>query len=210
MAALSYHTLESPAEGSYKEKGSRFIAFAFPVRSEPDILRHLDALRRQYFDARHHCYAWMLGPDKDRYRAVDDGEPGHSAGDPILGQIRSHNLTDVLIVVVRYFGGIKLGVGGLIAAYREAAAAALKNGKIVKRDVTRELVLKYPYDKTPEVMRMVKDFALDVLKQEYNDDCVVRVRVTLRNKPALFEKIKLINIPAPAIIISAADDDKPV
>src|SRR5690348_8464579 len=103
MAPFSYTTIQSPAEGMYKEKGSKFLAFAFPVASEEDIRENLEALRKKYYDARHHCYAYMLGPDKKKFRAFDDGEPNHSAGDPILGQIRSKGLTNILIVVVRYF-----------------------------------------------------------------------------------------------------------
>jgi uncharacterized YigZ family protein len=121
MPVFSYLTIASPSEGSYKEKGSRFLAFAYPVSSETEIREKLESLKAQYFDARHHCYAWMLGPEKKHFRANDDGEPNHSAGDPILGQLRAMKLTNVLIVVVRYFGGTKLGVGGLISAYRSAA-----------------------------------------------------------------------------------------
>ena len=121
MPAFSYHTIASGAEGSYKEKGSKFLAFAYPVASEAEVKEKIEALKAKYFDARHHCYAWILGAEKKLYRANDDGEPNHSAGDPILGQLRAMNLTNVLIVVVRYFGGVKLGVGGLVTAYRSAA-----------------------------------------------------------------------------------------
>ncbi len=138
MPAFSYRTIQKSATGSYKEKGSKFLAFAFPVTSESEIKENLAALRKEYFDARHHCFAWMLGAEKKLFRSSDDGEPNHSAGDPILGQIRSTNLTDVLIVVVRYFGGVKLGVGGLISAYKAAAEDALKNAIIIEEEVTEK------------------------------------------------------------------------
>jgi uncharacterized YigZ family protein len=167
MPVFSYHTLQASAQGSYKEKGSKFLAFAYPVTSSAEIKERLDNLRKEYFDARHHCYAWMLGPDQKHYRAADDGEPNHSAGDPILGQIRAKGLTDVLIVVVRYFGGIKLGVGGLITAYKAAADDALQHGTIIQKDVMETVTLVYDYSATPEVMRLIKDLAVQMGEQEF-------------------------------------------
>src|SRR5687768_4675593 len=123
----SYRTIQLPSSGEYKEKGSRFLSFSFPVQTDTEIKAHLAALKKQYYDARHHCYAWILGAEGKNFRAVDAGEPNHSAGDPILGQIRSKGLTNILVVVIRYFGGIKLGVGGLIYAYKTAAEIALRN-----------------------------------------------------------------------------------
>src|SRR5690349_20736416 len=145
MDIFSYKTIESPSEGFYREKGSKFHSFAYPAWSEDEIRNHLDVLRKKYFDARHHCFAWMLGPDQRSFRAFDDGEPNHSAGDPILGQIRSRGLTNVLIVVVRYFGGVKLGVGGLISAYRSAAEDALNNAAIISIEITFDLDLSFEY-----------------------------------------------------------------
>ncbi|MDZ7649386.1 MAG: YigZ family protein [Cytophagales bacterium] len=129
MNIFSFLTIDEPAEGAYKAVGSIVLAFAYPVTqaSESEIKQKVDALEKKYFDATHHCFAWILGADKSRFRTVDDGEPNHSAGDPILGQIRSKNLTNVLVVVVRYYGGTKLGVGGLIQAYKASAEAALNN-----------------------------------------------------------------------------------
>jgi uncharacterized YigZ family protein len=202
MPVFSYRSIQMPAQGSFKEKGSRFLAFAYPVDSEVAVRTHLDALRREYFDARHHCYAWMLGPEKKNFRAADDGEPSHSAGDPILGQIRSRELTNVLIVVVRYFGGVKLGVGGLIAAYREAAADALRNAAIIEEEVMISITLSYPYDKTPEAMRLVKEHGLTISEQTYGDRCVLSARVALRNREALHARIRLLNIPLAAIEIT--------
>lgn len=133
----TYLTISDDSEGFYKEKGSKFLSFAFPVHHEEDIKEKLDILRKKYYDARHHCYAYVLGKDKEIFRANDDGEPNHSAGDPILGQIKSNQLTNILIVVVRYFGGVKLGVGGLISAYRTAAAEAISNNVIVEAIVKK-------------------------------------------------------------------------
>jgi uncharacterized YigZ family protein len=192
VPAFSYRTIQLPTQGLYKEKGSKFLAFAYPVSSEVAIREHLDALRKEYFDARHHCYAWVLGPDKHRFRAMDDGEPNHSAGDPILGQIRSRDLTDVLVVVVRYFGGVKLGVGGLISAYKLAAEDALQQATIDTRVVRKEVTLQYDYDATPEVMRVVKEFDLEITSQEYTDGCTLRATVALQAHPALVEKVELL------------------
>ncbi|MGC3948063.1 MAG: YigZ family protein [Chryseolinea sp.] len=195
MTAYSYRTIKSPSQGSYKEKGSRFLSFAYPVDTEGAVRLHLDQLRQEYFDARHHCYAWMLGPEKKQFKAADDGEPSHSAGDPILGQIRSSDLTQILIVVVRYFGGIKLGVGGLIQAYREAAVDAIRNAVIIEEEVLVNATVIYPFDKTPEVMRMIKDFHVQLVEQSYNTHCALTVQVPLRNQAALHARIDQLNIP---------------
>jgi uncharacterized YigZ family protein len=202
MPAFSYQTIQSPAEGTYKEKGSKFLAFAYPVESEADIKDKLALLRKKYFDARHHCYAWMIGAEKKNFRANDDGEPGHSAGDPILGQIRSKDLTNVLVVVVRYFGGVKLGVGGLIAAYRTAAEDALVNATIVTCQVTKRVTVDYDYAATPEVMRMVKDFDLTILDQNFNEGCRMITQYKLSDEDRLLEKINLMSAMGIAIKIT--------
>ena len=176
-----------------KEKGSKFIAVAYPVESDEEIREHLQQLRKQYYDARHHCYAWMLGPEKKMFRANDDGEPNHSAGDPILGQIRSRDLTNILVVVVRYFGGVKLGVGGLIAAYKFATDDALQNAIIIERQVELNIKLNFAYEFTPEVMRMIKDFELKIIEQNFTNSCEMTLVVTLLNKKALEEKVRLMN-----------------
>jgi uncharacterized YigZ family protein len=193
MAVFSYRTLQEPGEGLYKEKGSKFLAFAYPVVSESDIKERLDFLRKKYFDARHHCYAWMLGPEKKVYRANDDGEPNHSAGDPILGQIRSRDLTNVLIVVVRYFGGTKLGVGGLISAYKLAAEEALRNAPVAEREVKTGFVLYYEYSVTPDVMKLVRDFELEILQQDFQENCILKVQLRLRMKDSFLEKVTLMD-----------------
>lgn len=191
MTTFSYRTIAKPAEGLYKEKGSRFLAFAYPVTDESGIRAHLAALQNKFFDARHHCFAWMLGPEKKTFRAFDDGEPNHSAGDPILGQIRSRDLTDVLIVVVRYFGGVKLGVGGLIGAYKTAAEDALNNAAIIEREVTGMVRIEYAYEATPGVMRLIKEFDMEVISQTFEAMCVLVAGYKLRDRERLFERLGL-------------------
>jgi len=192
MTALSFQTILAPAEGSYKESGSKFLAFAFPVNSEVQIKEKLEEVKKKYFDARHHCFAWMLGEEKDRYRAFDDGEPNHSAGDPILGQIRSKNLTNILIVVVRYFGGVKLGVGGLIQAYKLATEVALNNAIIIEQEVIQRVVFRYPYEFTTEVMRLVKEFELKIVQQQFLADCTLEAEVAQKNFDLLLIRVELL------------------
>ncbi len=193
MSNFSFYTIQDSSEGYYKDLGSKFLAFAYPVDSEAEIKEKIEHLRKKYFDATHHCFAWILGPDKDRFRAVDDGEPNHSAGDPILGQIRSKNLTNVLVVVVRYYGGVKLGVGGLIQAYKLAAEEALSNSQIIEREVTEKFLIRYPYDETPEVMKLIKDFDVKILNQSFAEDCLLEVQVKLKEKDEFMNKITLLN-----------------
>lgn len=192
MAVFSFLTIQSPSEASYKESGSKFLAFAYPVSAEDDIKIKIEALKKKYFDATHHCFAWMLGADTMRFRAVDDGEPNHSAGDPILGQIRSKNLTNVLVVVVRYFGGTKLGVSGLIQAYKISAEAALTKAIIIKEDVTQAVELSFSYTENAEVMRLIKEYDLKVINQNYAEDCEMRLEVKLAMRDRFFAKINLL------------------
>jgi uncharacterized YigZ family protein len=191
MEVYSFRTVQQPADSIYKEKGSRFLAFVYPVSTDADIKAAIEALKKKYFDARHHCYAWMLGPEKKQFRTSDDGEPNHSAGDPILGQIRSRDLTNVLVVVVRYFGGTKLGVGGLISAYKTSASDALDKAGIAERDVTAILEIKYDYSATPEIMKVVKDLDLRILQQDFTDRCMLKIEVILKNRTLLIEKLSL-------------------
>jgi uncharacterized YigZ family protein len=192
MAVFSFRTIQSNSEGLYKESGSKFLAFAYPVGSEDEIKSKIEGLKKKYFDATHHCFAWVLGADKSKFRAVDDGEPNHSAGDPILGQIRSKELTNVLVVVVRYYGGTKLGVGGLIQAYKSAAEEALNQATVIEEDVTGNFLIRFPYDETSEVMRLVKEFDMKIIKQEYLVDCVLVIEVKLINKDSLLAKLELL------------------
>jgi uncharacterized YigZ family protein len=194
MTGFSYHTIEKPSTGLYKEKGSKFLSFAFPVQNEDEVKQHLEFLKKEYYDARHHCFGWMLGADQKNFRAFDDGEPNHSAGDPILGQIRSRNLTNVVVFVIRYFGGIKLGVGGLISAYKLSADDALNNAEIIEKEMTETLQLHFDYTATPEVMRLIKEFSLAILDQHFDMDCSLTTLVPLRTKAKLAEKIRLLQV----------------
>ncbi|GAB2548607.1 IMPACT family protein [Rufibacter soli] len=173
----TYRTIEAPVEGLYKEKGSKFIAKTYPVRSEEEVKEILQALRKEYFDARHHCYAYLLGADKTTFRANDDGEPNHSAGDPILGQIRSAGLSNVLVVVIRYFGGVKLGVGGLIHAYKTATAEALTQAQVIERHETQLITVQFAYEQMNDIMKLVKDLDVPVRAQDFNLDCRLTVEV---------------------------------
>lgn len=192
MVPFSFLTIQSPSEGSYKESGSKFLSFAYPVNSEGDIKIKIEELKKKYFDATHHCFAWVLGADKSRFRAFDDGEPNHSAGDPILGQIRSRNLTNVLVVVVRYYGGTKLGIGGLIHAYKTAAEEALNNAIIIETDVTEKIAIQYSYDETSEVMRLIKEFDIKILSEKYLEKSDLLIEVKLISKEALVKKFILL------------------
>jgi len=189
MPAEAYHTLHHAAEGSYKEKGSKFLAFAYPVESEAEIKEKIVLLKKKYFDARHHCFAWILGPEKKHFRAFDDGEPNHSAGDPILGQLRSKDLTNVLVVVVRYFGGVKLGVGGLISAYKAAAESALSHASIVEKEVTEIVDLNFDYLIVSDVMKVIKDLGLKVLKQDFSENGHIKIVVPIRQKEKLISRL---------------------
>lgn len=173
----TYRTIAAPAEGLYKEKGSKFLAFAFPVRDTDEVKQHLDALRKEYFDARHHCYAYILGPAKDSYRANDDGEPSGTGGRPIHGQLLSADLTDTLIVVVRYFGGILLGASGLANAYKAAARDAISHATIVEKtiDITYRLHFEYPL--MNDVMRLLKELGVQPRNQDFNLDCRLDISV---------------------------------
>ena len=193
MPEFYYQTLQAESTGVYKEKRSKFLAFAGPVQSRHEVKEMLERLKRAYFDARHHCFAWVLGPEREEFRAFDDGEPNHSAGDPILGQIRSRKLTYVMVVVVRYFGGVKLGVGGLINAYRSAAEAALDNAVIIEVEVQSRATMEYDYTFTAEVMRLVNEFGLTIRKQEFNESCFMEVDLPLKHQNKFKEKVALMN-----------------
>ncbi len=166
-----YHTIAEPAEGVFKDKGSRFLAYAFPVESEEEIREHLARLKKRYYDATHHCYAWRLGAHGERFRANDDGEPSGTAGRPILGQLLSKGLTYVLVVVVRYFGGTKLGVPGLINAYREATLDVLENSRIVTRTEDAWYEVVFPYTVMNDVMKVVKEEQPVIREQEFDNRC---------------------------------------
>lgn len=184
-----YYTIKGPAEGLYKEKGSRFMAFAFAVRSVEEVKEHLERLRKDYYDARHHCYAYILGPRKDAYRMNDDGEPSGTGGRPIYGQLLSADLTDTLVVVVRYFGGVLLGASGLANAYKTAARDAIAHAEIVERTIDVRYRLRFEYAAMNDVMRIVKDFGLVPTHQDFNLDCQLEVSVRQSMSNRLYDAV---------------------
>ncbi len=181
MILDSYNTIENESQGFYSDKGSKFISYAFPVRTEEDVKINIQVLRKKHHDARHHVYAFIIGHAQDFYRASDDGEPANSSGMPVLGQIRSFGLTNVQIIVVRYFGGTKLGVPGLINAYRSAAKDALDNAKVIEETVKEEFEVKCTYDEISFVMKCIKDSEALIKLQDFTDTCriVFAIRLSL-------------------------------
>ena len=172
-----YRTLKTGGEGYYTDKRSKFLAFAHHVSTVEEIKDILARYRKKYFDARHVCYAYMLGPERTEFRANDDGEPSSTAGKPILGQINSNELTDILIVVVRYYGGVNLGTSGLIVAYREAAADAIAHSEIETRQVEEIITYNFPYPMMNDVMRIVKDMQPRIVSQTYDNTCEIRLSI---------------------------------
>ena len=176
----SYTTITDIAEGTYSELRSKFLAFAIPVRTADEALDWVAQYQKEYFDARHVCWAYRLGADGQEYRSNDNGEPSGTAGKPIPGQLISHDLSDVLLVVVRFFGGVKLGTSGLIVAYRTAASEALAAANKIERLVEQEMKLTFTYDHMNLVMRMVKDLSPRIISQDYTDDGSVMMRISIR------------------------------
>lgn len=185
-----YKTIEEAVEVTMRERSSKFLSFIYPVVNEEQIREALDALHKRYFDATHHCYAWRLGPRGEQFRANDDGEPSGTAGKPILGQMLSNELTDCLIVVVRYFGGTKLGVPGLIAAYKEAAANAIEAAKVIEKTVDRHLTIDFPYLVMNDVMRVIKDEQPRITGQEFDNLCTMHLTIREGRAEILIEKLK--------------------
>lgn len=179
MGIDEFKTITNVGEGTYSEKRSKFLAFSHHVESEDDIRELLAFYRKKYFDARHVCYAYMLGAERKIFRANDDGEPSSTAGKPILGQINSSGLTDILIVVVRYYGGVNLGTGGLIVAYKTAAAAAIENSVVETRQVEEIITYNFPYVMMNNVMRVVKDMKPRILSQTYDTTCEIKLGIRL-------------------------------
>ena len=172
-----YKTIKTGGEGYYTDKRSKFLAFAHHVSSVEEIKDILAGYRKKYFDARHVCYAYMLGPERKDFRANDDGEPSSTAGKPILGQINSNELTDILIVVVRYYGGVNLGTSGLIVAYREAAADAIAHSEIETRQVEEVITYAFPYPMMNDVMRIVKEMQPRIVAQTYDNTCEIKLSI---------------------------------
>jgi uncharacterized YigZ family protein len=186
----SYLTIEGNAEAIFKERSSKFLCYAFHVESEEEIAACLEPLYKRYYDATHHCYAWRLGPFGERFRANDDGEPSSTAGKPILGQLLSREITNCLIVVVRYFGGTKLGVPGLIAAYKESAAAVLDVATIVERTVDTRIKIDFSYVVMNDVMRIIKEEQPNILSQEFDNLCTLHLSMRESRAEALLGKLR--------------------
>ncbi len=194
----TYKTIEGQSEAIYTEKRSKFIAIAIPVRTLTEVKAHLEEYQKKYYDVRHVCYAYMLGAERKEFRANDNGEPSGTAGKPILGQINSNELTDILIIVVRYFGGIKLGTSGLIVAYRTAAAQAIAEATIIEKTVDQDVKIVFEYPFMNDVMRIVKEEAPEILEQSYDMDCIMRLRIRKSLMPRLharLEKVETLRFP---------------
>ena len=185
----SYQTIAAPASAIYKEKGSKFFSFARPVSTEEEIKAHLSEIKKEYFDATHHCYAYRLGVDGSTWRVNDDGEPSSSAGKPILGQLLSCQVTDTLIVVVRYFGGIKLGVSGLVNAYRQAAANVLSQSDIITKYATENATLTFPYPQMNAVMKLLKNFPVQITNQQSDQECQLSFSVRRNLFPHISQQL---------------------
>ena len=193
----TYKTVKAPCEGTFKDRGSKFPSFAFAVYSEEEIKEILQDLRKKYYDARHHCYAWRLGADLKHYRANDDGEPSSSAGKPILGQIQSKGLSNILIVVIRYFGGTKLGVPGLINAYRTAAVDALNNGEIIEKTVNDILQINFDYLAMNSVMKIIKEEKPLQIDQQFDLKCSITISIRqgeAKRITEMFEEIDTVKV----------------
>ena len=176
-----YLTITALSEGFYKEKGSKFYAFAVPCKTEEEAKTYLNTYRKEHHQAVHVCYAFRFGSDKKIYRASDDGEPSNSAGPPILGQIQSFDLTNVLIAVVRYYGGTNLGVGGLITAYRTAAKEALENAQLIEQEDEQILAIDFSYEQMPQIMKIVKNHSCTILSQEFDNQCFLKISFPVSN-----------------------------
>lgn len=177
MASDEYKTINGTSEGTYSEKRSKFLAFAHHVESEDEIKALLQEYKKKYYDARHVCYAYVLGPDRKTFRANDDGEPSSTAGKPILGQINSAELTDIFVAVVRYYGGVNLGTGGLIVAYRTATMEALANAEIVTKEVEEQITYTFPYVMMNGVMKVVKEMRPRIVSQNFESTCEIKLAI---------------------------------
>ena len=177
VAADSFKTIARAAETTYRQLSSKFLTYAYPVETEAEIKEYLDALRKRWYDATHHCYAWRLGPHGEQFRANDDGEPSSTAGKPILGQLLSQEITNCLVVVVRYFGGTKLGVPGLIAAYKEATAQVLAECEIVEKTVDVTMRVEFSYVAMNDIMRIVKDMQPRIVDQQFDNLCIMTLSI---------------------------------
>lgn len=192
--ADTYLTIGKTSEGLYKEKGSKFLAFAIPVRTVDEIKEILEEKRKAFHDARHVCYAYILGPEGKEFRSNDDGEPSGTAGRPMLGILQSNNLTDTLMVVVRYFGGTKLGTSGLINAYKESSADAINNNEIIEKTIDKVLTVKFEYPFLNEIMKIVKEEEPTILNQQFDLECAMTLSIRQRDYDRLKNKLEQASI----------------
>lgn len=193
MDSDTYRTIKAPAEGIYKEKGSRFVSIALPFSDQDEIKSIIDKIRKEHHEARHHCYAYMIGHDRTIWRANDDGEPSGTAGRPILGQINSYVLTNILIVVSRYFGGTLLGVSGLINAYRTSAASAIQNAQQVELTLQEYYEIKYPYISMNDVMRILKEENVCQTAQSFDLECSILLNFRISQKEKVLNRLSRID-----------------
>ena len=196
-----YKTIAKSGEGTYTEKRSKFLAFSHHVTSQDEVKEILKEYRKKYYDARHVCYAYMLGPERNDFRANDDGEPSGTAGKPILGQINSAELTDILIVVVRYYGGVNLGTGGLVVAYRTAAMEAVTNSEVVSRQVEEIVSYTFPYVMMNSVMKVVKDMSPRIVSQTFDNTCTINLGIRKSKVAELKEKLKIVSSQKPLLLV---------
>lgn len=185
----TYLTIQDKSEGIYTEKRSKFLAFAHPIETIDEIKDLITDYKKKYYDARHVCYAYMLGPERTDFRVNDDGEPSSTAGKPILGQINSRELTNILVVVIRYFGGVKLGTSGLIVAYREAAAEALSAAAVIEKTIEETVTFTFPYVMMNSVMRVVKELNPRIVEQKYDETCIITLAIKRSMAPMLEERL---------------------
>ncbi|MFI5149577.1 MAG: IMPACT family protein [Bacteroidia bacterium] len=180
-----YLSIEGPGEGVFRDRGSKFLAYAFPVRTEEEVKTHVQNLKKEHHKARHWCYAFRLGADKQFFRVQDDGEPSGTAGRPILGQIQSRDLSDIVVIVVRYFGGTLLGVGGLIQAYKLAASDALDKARIIEKIIGERYTVRFPYERMNDVMKIIKDRELEQSNTDFGESCSLEIKVRRREADAV-------------------------
>lgn len=193
MQSDEFKTIQKLSEGQYSEKRSKFLAFAIPVQSIDEVKEYVLAYQKKYFDARHACYAYMIGPDRTNFRANDNGEPSGTAGKPILGQINSNELTDILIIVIRYFGGIKLGTSGLIQAYKAAASEAIANAEIITKTIDDDVTFTFEFPMMNSVMKVVKELNTKIISQGYDTDCSMTLRIRRSLMPQLISRLQKID-----------------
>ncbi len=183
-----YKTIDKAStEALFKDRGSKFYGYAFPVKNEEEIKENIEFLKKQHYNARHWCYAWQLGMKYEKYRANDDGEPTNSAGTPIYGQLQAFEVTNILVVVVRYFGGTKLGVGGLIQAYKTTAKFALENSEIIQKTINEKFILQFNYSEMNKVMRIVKEEQISIINQKLDLNCMYTISVRKKEADKVFK-----------------------